>query len=543
MYRYADTLGFDLAVVVFVVGVMPLAVFLMQSKRKLARATALALMFAAVMYVAVFEHYRLHRPEVTELGLKRAIVPESVLEYIETQVEEHEKLRLEREFFRNQLVFAEFLTLPVAAEDDVVRAACARFNSDGMKVTFGDASRGASHNAPRAALVQQFADPDVTSSPPLMVHLSHSGAGDRFFRNALQALQERTCVDGGEEREGEVITSNEETNRELVDWGDDDENKNQNQNQNDAAAPEPYGQLPSGSWNDNDKSLPIHAQRVGLLSISVPTQTKSPKCSPWRVGSRETLLGEELFGSLTYRASSPRDLSFGSMQKVLGTTPYRAVFVVRDPRDVVTNAYLERIKTQVQSLSRMTKQSGDENEKGVEYEIDAFTRSISLSTSSPLELMTQQLNRFRQAPSLGSFESESATIGMDGKTIPMTEQSQDSQTISAFALSLRALSVDNNPNVKFVRFEDLLVANELGFELLARWFGVTDMNDIQTFVNACLEAQKRCRENHSETTMKVLPGSWEKHFTETDTEKFNAQHGALLKSLGYKMSQSVNETQ
>jgi hypothetical protein len=231
------------------------------------------------------------------------------------------------------------------------------------------------------------------------------------------------------------------------------------------------------------------------------------------------------------------------MQKVLGTTPYRAVFVVRDPRDVVTNAYLERIKTQVQSLSRMTKQSGDENEKGVEYEIDAFTRSISLSTSSPLELMTQQLNRFRQAPSLGSFESESATIGMDGKTIPMTEQSQDSQTISAFALSLRALSVDNNPNVKFVRFEDLLVANELGFELLARWFGVTDMNDIQTFVNACLEAQKRCRENHSETTMKVLPGSWKKHFTETDTEKFNAQHGALLKSLGYKMSQSVNETQ
>ena len=76
MYHYADTLGFDLAVVVFVVVVMPLAVFLMQSKKRVARTTALALMFAAVMYVAVFEHYRLHRPEVTELGLKRAIVPE-----------------------------------------------------------------------------------------------------------------------------------------------------------------------------------------------------------------------------------------------------------------------------------------------------------------------------------------------------------------------------------------------------------------------------------------------------------------------------------
>ena len=49
MYHYSDTLGFDLAVVVFVVGVMPFAVFLMQPKRRLARATALALMFAAVV--------------------------------------------------------------------------------------------------------------------------------------------------------------------------------------------------------------------------------------------------------------------------------------------------------------------------------------------------------------------------------------------------------------------------------------------------------------------------------------------------------------
>ena len=125
MYRYSDTLGFDLAVVVFVVGVMPLAVFLMQSKRRLARATALALMFAAVMYVAVFEHYRLHRPEVTELGLKRAVVPESVLDFVEARLEERQRASRERRFLENQLVFAEIATLPVAADEDILRAACA----------------------------------------------------------------------------------------------------------------------------------------------------------------------------------------------------------------------------------------------------------------------------------------------------------------------------------------------------------------------------------------------------------------------------------
>ena len=85
MYQYSETLEFDLAVVLFVVAVMPLSVFLMQSKRKVARLAAFALMFIAVVYVGGFEHYRLHRPEVTQGGLKRALVPTVVLELIESE--------------------------------------------------------------------------------------------------------------------------------------------------------------------------------------------------------------------------------------------------------------------------------------------------------------------------------------------------------------------------------------------------------------------------------------------------------------------------
>ena len=54
MYRYSDTLEFDLAVLLFVVVVMPCAVLLMQSKSKLARAASFALMFLAFFYVGGF---------------------------------------------------------------------------------------------------------------------------------------------------------------------------------------------------------------------------------------------------------------------------------------------------------------------------------------------------------------------------------------------------------------------------------------------------------------------------------------------------------
>ena len=85
MYQYADTVEFDLMVVFLVVCVMPLAVFLMQSKTKVGRAISLALMVLAILYVGGFEHYRMHRPEVTEGGLKAAVFPAAFLDLIESE--------------------------------------------------------------------------------------------------------------------------------------------------------------------------------------------------------------------------------------------------------------------------------------------------------------------------------------------------------------------------------------------------------------------------------------------------------------------------
>ena len=71
MYEYSDTYGFDLVVVFLVAVVMPIGVVLMQSRRAGKRAGALALMLVSVCYIAVFEHYRLHRPEITRAGVRR----------------------------------------------------------------------------------------------------------------------------------------------------------------------------------------------------------------------------------------------------------------------------------------------------------------------------------------------------------------------------------------------------------------------------------------------------------------------------------------
>ena len=72
MYQYADTVEFDLMVVFLVVCVMPLAVFLMQSKTKVGRAISLALMVLAILYVGadreVGQRERLGLDEVEERG-------------------------------------------------------------------------------------------------------------------------------------------------------------------------------------------------------------------------------------------------------------------------------------------------------------------------------------------------------------------------------------------------------------------------------------------------------------------------------------------
>lgn len=506
MYHYADTLGFDLAVVVFVVGVMPLSVFLMQSKRRLARATALALMFAAVMYVAVFEHYRLHRPEVTDLGLKRAIVPESVLDFVEARLEERQRASRERRFLKNQLVFAKIATLPVAADEDIVRAACAEVAASPTRAGVEPEPFRLSpfgKTVPRKAGTRRGVP--VPAAGPLMVHLSHRGAGDRFFEDVLRALERETCGDARDDDEEE----DEEEDASVPDVPDDVREANAN-----AAAP-----------------------------ASPPEGSGAPRCAPWRVVTADAASGffddrvafETLGASEASEGASAKNVfvTFESPARAAATLrrlraaetagkPYRAVFFVRDPRDVVTQAYLDRVGRRRTLDRSLDDELLDDDDDVIDREIDAFTAAATAATVPGL--VAELGNGLR------SFLETDSEIDSE------TDVDATRDATRAFASSLRFFAAREwDENVRFVRFEDLLVASHAGFELLGRWFGLNERADVDAFADACVRARTdwAADAQSAKTAGAVPPGAWRGHFTARNAARFDEAHGALLRALGY----------
>lgn len=472
MYQYSETLEFDLAVVLFVVAVMPLSVFLMQSKRRVARLAAFALMFLAVVYVGGFEHYRLHRPEVTEGGLKRALVPTVVLELIESEF---------------QLRY-----LPIAAEPaDVAaaRAAIAPPNSDadpsraasvspsGRKLAPG-ARRFASHR--EKAQTRSFSSSSSSSldpaGEPLMVHLSHRGAGDAFFRDVLHDLETRTCA-----------------SHSAVDAID-------------ALAPAPATEPPGSG------------------------------CARWCSGDADDF--RQNVHSFSFESPHPRAMH------LLGR-PYRAVFVVRDPRDLIAEAYLEHLNT-TEAWARLPRADlgGDSFqtrlramsvEEGVDLEIDRFTAAMGL------QLGIQRV--FGGGGVVGD-------LSLDTR-------------VSEFVRSLRAFAVAADPDVRFVRYEDALVADRAGFELMGVWFGL-DGEPLRQFADACEGARARatetdasdpgadadratecdpdgCEERGARSRTTLAPGAWREHFTAENAARFERSHGTLLRGMGYLAAKDARD--
>ena len=60
--------------------------------------------------------------------------------------------------------------------------------------------------------------------------------------------------------------------------------------------------------------------------------------------------------------------------------------------------------------------------------------------------------------------------------------------VGEFARSLRAFAMAADPNVRFVRYEDVLAARAEGFELMGKWLGLWG-SSLQSFVLACGKAQ------------------------------------------------------
>ena len=459
MYQYADTVEFDLMVVFLVVCVMPLAVFLMQSKTKVGRAMSLALMVLAILYVGGFEHYRMHRPEVTEGGLKAAVFPAAFLDLIESET-------------------FTLTYLPIGADPDTIVKASAAIDRRNATNTARVAASAPRRAAPGKRSGLKSVDP---AGEPLMVHLSHKGAGDRMFRDALRVIEKNTC--GG--------ASNETTD---------------------------------------------FAER---------SQSSSPACMRWCSGTVDDFRHD--VHSFSFDRSTPRDMG------LLGRA-YRAVFVVRDPRDLVAESYLEHLDTSeawarlprdvLGGESFQSKLRSMSTEDGVDVEIDRFTASLSV-----------KLGIQRAIGRLGGFAALSGQ-----NAFPDAVASR----VGDFARSLRAFARAGDPDVVFVKYEELLGAKTDGLTLLGEWLGLRRGGpEMRAFVEACVDAREDeragkvgshaghtnhtgadseiyslcegggCEERSRRTRRTLPPGAWRSHFTDRNAEKFDLEHGALLRSMGY----------
>ena len=507
-FRYGDTLEFDLAVLLIVVLVMPAAVFLMQSKRKLARVAAFALMLLAVAYVGGFEHYRIRNPDVTEGGLKRALLPASVVELLDV---------------------GDVRYLPIAADEATVRAAILELTreptTEGARANAGvreAPGKRARRTGPRAERAVETASLDVSpardpaptkeraaAAPPLAVHLSHEGAGDGFFRDAFKTLEARTCGENRAEREDAGDDEGNERDENERDENERDENE---RDENDAAAAasaaasasaDPPASASASPVSEGavprDASLaasPFASQRVSSSGGFPPRSvTKTGRCVLWCAGTKDEY--REEVDSFTFERATP------DRMKLLGR-PYRAVFVVRDPRDVVAEAYLDHLST-TEAWARLRRDDLDgasfqeklramSAEEGVDLEMDRFDAEMSGWWGRLGPNLERRINRL-----VGSArdKKDAKTVGAQtyvplGDIEPGAAPSDDvsARGASGFARALRAFARSRDEGVRFVRYEDIRTATPAGFELVGAWFGMRGAA-LETFAAACAEARDK----------------------------------------------------
>ena len=605
-FRYGDTLEFDLAVLLIVVLVMPAAVFLMQSKRKLARVAAFALMLLAVAYVGGFEHYRIRNPDVTEGGLKRALLPASVVELLDV---------------------GDVRYLPIAADEATVRAAILELTreptTEGARANAGvreAPGKRARRNGPRAERAVETASLDVSpardpaptkeraaAAPPLAVHLSHEGAGDGFFRDAFKALEARTCGENRAERQDAGDDEGNERDENERDENERDENERDENDapaasasaaaSADASAPaDPPASASASPVSEGavprDASLAASPSAAARLSSSggLPprSETKTGRCVLWCAGTKDEY--REEVDSFTFERATP------DRMKLLGR-PYRAVFVVRDPRDVVAEAYLDHLST-TEAWARLRRDDLDgasfqeklramSAEEGVDLEMDRFDAEMSGWWGRLGPNLERRINRL-----VGSArdKKDAKTVGAQtyvplGDIEPGAAPSDDvsARGASGFARALRAFARSRDEGVRFVRYEDIRTATPAGFELVGAWFGMRGAA-LETFAAACAEARDKAVAEERRAPRKtddaagtaeiqkpspdarasrgaeaageparddcgggatgarcsatrrkasLAPGAWRDVFTPGNAARFEKAHAPLLRGLGY----------
>ena len=261
---------------------------------------------------------------------------------------------------------------------------------------------------------------------------------------------------------------------------------------------------------------------------------------------------EEDVGTASVTSDGTSTLTPQILQSIFPETSYRAVFVIRDPRDVITSSYLSIIST----LDAWARTKRDDL-KGLSFQ--SVMRNLNAEVALNVEIA-----RFMSASTDVPFFT-----GLDNAATAEIEKSNGAYANAILSFAEAMLDSEDSTmkdTTIFVKYTDLLTANSTGFRKLSQFLR-GDASLEQSFLAAAASLRSRVETEpsliaslvsknddtfyrHKTTVDNVRkltdeiatpPNIFKLHFTERNVENFSLLGRPLLNLLGIEPDDAADD--
>ena len=261
---------------------------------------------------------------------------------------------------------------------------------------------------------------------------------------------------------------------------------------------------------------------------------------------------EEDVGTASVTSDGTSTLTPQILQSIFPETSYRAVFVIRDPRDVITSSYLSIIST----LDAWARTKRDDL-KGLSFQ--SVMRNLNAEVALNVEIA-----RFMSASTDVPFFT-----GLDNAATAEIEKSNGAYANAILSFAEAMLDSEDSTmkdTTIFVKYTDLLTANSTGFRKLSQFLR-GDASLEQSFLAAAASLRSRVEtepsliaslvsknddtfyrhkitvDNVRKSTDEIAtpPNIFKLHFTERNVENFSLLGRPLLNLLGIEPDDAADD--
>ena len=261
---------------------------------------------------------------------------------------------------------------------------------------------------------------------------------------------------------------------------------------------------------------------------------------------------EEDVGTASVTSDGTSTLTPQILQSIFPETSYRAVFVIRDPRDVITSSYLSIIST----LDAWARTKRDDL-KGLSFQL--VMRNLNAEVALNVEIA-----RFMSASTDVPFFT-----GLDNAATAEIEKSNGAYANAILSFAEAMLDSEDSTmkdTTIFVKYTDLLTANSTGFRKLSQFLR-GDASLEQSFLAAAASLRSRVEtepsliaslvsknddtfyrhkitvDNVRKSTDEIAtpPNIFKLHFTERNVGNFSLLGRPLLNLLGIEPDDAADD--